>query len=250
METIEYELDDHVATIALNRPDKLNAINLRMRCELGETLEQVRDDDDVWVVVLTGRGKAFCAGHDLSEPASLGPGPTSYDLFTLQNQIYKPVIAAVRGVCAAQGGGMTLLSDIRVAGSDLRMGWPQVRIGITSVSGPSMFARMVPQNIALEYLLTGAMMNAEQAHDLKLVNHVVEPEDVLAKAYEIARAIASNAPLAVRATKEIVLRTKGLPDDQAFRLARLFFDLIEQTDDAQAGLEAFNNKTTAVWKGQ
>lgn len=250
METIEYVVRDHVARVTLNRPEKLNAINLQMRLDLRDAFTDIQKNPEVWLAILTGRGKAFCAGHDLEEPVSVGAGPTSVELFSLQLQIYKPIIAAINGVCLAQGGGLALLSDIRIASKNAKFGWPQAKWGITSVSGPTMLARRIPVNRAFELLFTGDFLTADEAHELGLVNYVTEPEEVMERGEAIAQRILANAPLAVSAMKEIVARTEGMSNEQAFKFAFLMFEKLEQTEDAKEGLRAFQEKRRPTWRGR
>lgn len=249
METIEYKIENKLAFITLNRPEKMNAVNARMLGELWQAFTDVRDNREVWGLIITGRGKAFCAGHDLTEPFS-DAKPSFDDLYALQAQIYKPVIAAINGICLAQGGAMALASDICVAAEQTRFGWPQVKRGISSISGPTMLARRVPLNRAFEILFTGEFISAQQALELNLINHVVPAEEVLPTAERIARKILENAPLAVWTMKEATLRTLALRPSEAYHVAAMFLKQIETTEDAQEGLRAFREKRAPVWKGK
>ena len=249
METIEYKVEKKLAVITLNRPDKMNAVNAKMLGELWQVFTDVRDNREVWGAIITGRGRAFCAGHDLTEPFS-DAKPSFDDLYSLQTQIYKPMIAAVNGICLAQGGAMALASDIVVTSDQARFGWPQVKRGISSISGPTMLARRVPLNRAFEILFTGEFISAQQALELNLVNHVVPTEEVMPTAERIARKILENAPLAVWAMKEATLRTLPLRPSEAYHVAGLFLKQIETTEDAQEGLRAFREKRAPVWKGK
>ncbi len=249
MTTIEYRVEGKLACLALNRPEKMNAIDADMRTELWRRLSEIRDDPDVWVVIITGRGKAFSSGHDLLEPFS-DAKPSFGDLYGLQTQIYKPIIAAVNGVCLAQGCGIALSSDICVASEHATFGWPQVKRGMSSVSGPAILARRVPLNKALEILFTGEPLTAQQALELGLVNYVVGPDELMPTAERIARKILENAPLAVWAMKEATLRTLSLRQDEAYKLANLLLRQVEATEDAQEGLRAFREKRAPVWRGR
>ena len=137
MSVVEYELRDKVAYITLNRPDKLNAIDVAMRDELWRLLHEVNDNPDIWIAVITGNGRAFSVGHDLV--AMSGRSDALYDteistedLYVYQSQIFKPIIAAINGFCLAQGGGIALSSDIRIASDQAQFGWPQAKRGIGS----------------------------------------------------------------------------------------------------------------------
>jgi len=248
MALVEYTVDDRIACILLNRPEKKNAMNHQMRKELHAALVDVRDHPEVWVAVLTGAGGMFSTGHDLSE--TLAGAPTVEDLYELQLGIIKPLIAAIEGACLAQGGGLALASDIRVAGEGAFFGWPQVRRGICSVSGPALLARKIPLNFAMEYLMTGDFIPARQALALGLVNHVVPDTDVRTRAVELAKKIVANAPLAVRAMKEATLRTLAMRPDEAFRYAGSLLRGLEHTEDAHEGMRAFLEKRQPVWRGR
>jgi enoyl-CoA hydratase len=248
MALVEYAVEDRIAYVVLSRPEKKNAINHQMRKELHAALVHVRDDPEVWVTILGGADGTFSTGHDLSEP--LAGAPTVEDLYELQLQITKPVIAGIEGACLAQGGGLALASDIRVAGEGAFFGWPQVKRGICSVSGPALLARKIPLNFALEYLLTGEFIPARQALALGLVNHVVPDAEVRARSVEMAQKIAANAPLAVRAMKEATLRTLAMRPGEAFRYAGSVLRELEHTEDAREGMRAFLEKRQPVWRGR
>ena len=233
MEFVQYHVEDRVAQVVLDRPAKRNAINRQMRAELHAVLEDVRDNDDAWVAVISGAGGVFSSGHDLSE--SLEGSPTVDDLYVLQSGHPKPLIAAISGACLAQGAGIALSCDIRIADETAVFGWPQVRRGIASVSGPTMLARRVPLNVAMEYLLTGDTIDAATAARIFLVNRVVATGQALEEATAIATRIAANAPLAVRSMKEAVARTLPLPQDEAFRLAAKLLASLEESEDAHEG---------------
>jgi enoyl-CoA hydratase len=247
-EFVRYDIDGRVARVVLDRPAKRNAINRQMRAELFAAFEDVRDNQDVLVAVITGAGGIFSSGHDLSE--SLEGSPTVDDLYALQAGLRTPLIAAIAGACLAQGAGLALSCDIRIADETAVFAWPQVRRGIASISGPTMLARRVPLNIAMEFLLTGNPIDAATAGRIFLVNRVVAAGQALDAALEIAHRIAANAPLAVRSMKEAVTRTMGLPQDEAFRVAAELLSRLEETEDAHEGMRAFLEKREPVWRGR
>ena len=194
-----YEIKDGIAFITLNRPEKLNAIDPPMRQILWDSFQDVQNNPEVRCAIVTGNGRAFSTGHDLVAMANAraNEGPSTGDLYVVQSNIWKPIIAAINGVCLAQGCGLALGSDIRIASTEAQFGWPQVKRGIASVSGPALLAQVLPKNIAFEILFTGDFIDAEKARELMLVNHVVEPDQVLTRAEEIARKIVANAPLSL-----------------------------------------------------
>jgi enoyl-CoA hydratase/carnithine racemase len=252
MSLVLYELRDHISYITLNRPEKLNAINPEMREELHHAFLEVRDNPDVWLAIITGQGRAFCTGHDLVAMAEgvERPGATTDDLYIMEASIWKPILVAVNGICLAQGCGLALSADIRIASEQAQLGWPQVKRGISSVSGPTMLAQRVPLGRAMEILFTGDFFSAQEALDLGLVNRVVPHSELMAETEALARKILANAPLAVRAIKEAAIRGLGLPLDQRVRIARQTADRVKQSEDTQEGLAAFREKRAPVWRGR
>ena len=199
-----YDIKEGIAYITLNRPEKLNAIDPAMRELLWDAFQDVKDNPEVRCAIVTGAGRAFSTGHDLVAMAAghANEGHSTGDLYVVQSNIWKPIIAAINGICLAQGCGIALGSDSRIASSKAEFGWPQAKRGISSVSGPALLSQVVPKNIAFEFLFTGDFVNAERALELLLVNHVVEPDEVMPKAEGIARKLIANAPLPKRAIKD------------------------------------------------
>ncbi|MDN5347611.1 MAG: hypothetical protein PWP65_1175 [Clostridia bacterium] len=250
MALVEFEVKDRIAYITLNRPEKMNAVNQEMLQSLIDYFTEVKDNPDIWVAIITGTGKAFSSGHDLSHASFGKKGPRAYDLYTLLPRIYKPIIAAINGICLAQGCGLALSTDIQIASENAKFGWPQVKRGISSVSGPTILARRVPLNIAFDYLFTGEFIDAQEAYRWGLVNKVVKHEELMPAAEEKARQILENAPLAVRAMKEATLLTRYMRDYEAQLVATRIIDELSKTEDAQEGIRAFQEKRKPVWKGR
>lgn len=247
-----YEIKDGIAYITLNRPEKLNAIDPAMRQILWDSFQDVKNNPEVRCAIVTGNGRAFSTGHDLVAMAAAraNEGPSTGDLYIVQANIWKPIIAAINGICLAQGCGIALGSDIRVASSEAQFGWPQVKRGISSVSGPALLAQVLPRNIAFEILFTGEFIDANRAHELMLVNHVVAPEEVIAKAEEIARKIVANAPLSVGAIKEASMLGASMDLENRVAFAQTKRDLILHTADAAEGVKAFTEKRAPIWTGK
>lgn len=247
-----YEIKDGIAYITLNRPEKLNAIDPAMRQILWDSFQDVKNNPEVRCAIVTGNGRAFSTGHDLVAMAAAraNEGPSTGDLYIVQANIWKPIIAAINGICLAQGCGIALGSDIRVASSEAQFGWPQVKRGISSVSGPALLAQVLPRNIAFEILFTGEFIDANRAHELMLVNHVVAPEEVMAKAEEIARKIVANAPLSVGAIKEASMLGASMDLENRVAFAQTKRDLILHTADAAEGVKAFTEKRAPIWTGK
>ena len=253
MAVVEYDTRDGVAYITLNRPEKLNAINLEMRDELFRVFRDFQANPDAWVAVVTGAGNAFCVGHDLQEMGGITagetPGASIEDLYVLQAQIWKPILAAVNGYCLAQGGGIALACDIRIASDRAQFGWPQAKRGISSISGPAMLASRIPVNYALEFLFIGDFIDAQEAHRLHLVNKVVPHEELMSTVDGYVQKILQNAPLAISAIKEAAVKGQTMRLDERVELGGVMFKRVQQTADAKEGLRAFAEKRTPVFKG-
>jgi len=254
MAQVEYKVKDRIAYIILNRPEKLNAMTHEMLQGLWDAFTKLRDDDDVWLSIVTGKGKAFSVGHDLMEMRKGGKmadtkGSTDELYLFMATQISKPIIAAVNGICLAQGAGIALGADIRVASDTVQFGWPQTKRGISSISGPVILGQRVPIGKALEILLTGNFINAAEALDIGLVNYVVPPTELMPKTLEIAMKILTNAPLAVRGMKEATLRGMDKSLQERLEIATEIYDGLQDTADAKEGLTAFLEKREPIFRG-
>ena len=247
-----YEIKNGIAFITLNRPEKLNAIDPAMRLILWDSFQDVKNNPEVRCAVVTGAGRAFSTGHDLVAMASAqaNEGPTTGDLYVVQSQIFNPIISAINGICLAQGCGIALGSDIRIASSAAQFGWPQAKRGISSVSGPALLSQVVPRNIAFEFLFTGEFVDAQKALDLMLVNYVVEPDEVMPRAIEMAEKITANAPLSLAAIKEASIKGSEMGLEERVAYAQTKRDEVLKTEDAQEGVRAFAEKRAPVWKGR
>lgn len=249
---VKLEVDNHIARITLDRPDKMNSINRGLRQELWDAYQMIKADHDIWAVVLTGNGKAFCSGKDILEQPSPEDEtiPSNDDIYLMQRHLYKPIIVAINGPCLAQGAGFALLSDIRIMSERATFGWPQVRRGISSVSGPTLFAREVPLAQASKYILRGIPMSPQEALDLRVVNEVVPHEQLLETAYRYAHEILEAAPTAVQGMKEAAVRAQELGLEDRIEMARGIADRVRLTQDAKEGILAFKEKRQPVWTGR
>lgn len=250
MSAIEFAVKEKVGYITLNRPDQYNAMDDEMITGVYNSLVEIDKNEDIWIGVIKANGKHFSSGHDLKKIASGNKGPTAYDLYNYLLKINKPIIAALHGYCLAQGAGVALNSDIQIAADDTYFGWPQVKRGIASVSGPTILARRIPLNKAFEILFTGEFIDAAKALELGLVNKVVPREDLEAETKKMVDSILENAPLSVRTMKETTLTTLDMPQEEAYKKAVEMFMHLAGTEDAREGLMAFAEKRKPVWKGK
>lgn len=247
---IHYTVEDHIGWITINRPDKRNAINADMRRALFAAYSDIKHNPDVRVAVLIGEGKTFCSGEDLKESHG-GPDDhlTTEDLDALQQTIYTPIIAAVNGPAIGQGTRFVFNSDIVIMATGASLIWPQVKIGFSSVSGPAVFAQMMPRPMAMGYLLRGIPVDAATCLRHGLANEVVEASDLRDAAKRWAGQLLECAPLALKFIKEATRRSEALPPQSRKQIAYDIYERSMHTADAQEGIRAFAEKRPPVWKG-
>ncbi|MDA8249403.1 MAG: enoyl-CoA hydratase-related protein [Rhodospirillales bacterium] len=256
--TIDVEVAEGIASITINRPERLNAMDAEHYKALSAAWCRVRDDPAIRVAVVTGAGdRAFSAGADiksfLTRPAELPEmWLTQRDqLLNRGLEVWKPVIAAVNGLCL--GGGMTLLlaTDIRVAAEHATFGLSEVKRGVVAGNGGTQRAIwQLPHAIAMEMLLTGDAIDAATAAHWGLVNRVVAAGEVMATALAYARRIAANAPLAVQATKELALRSRDVDLGTGLRIEQMINRMLQFSDDAREGPAAFAEKRPPRFQGK
>jgi len=268
MPALLFEIRDHIAYLTINRPEVHNAINPEVVVRLAEAWQRVADDDDVRAAIITGAGtKAFSAGADLARMIPLMTGARQpedeWDHKVKENpklgamallrgwNLYKPVIAAVNGFCIAGGLELMQATDLRVAADSASFALQEVKWAIIPAAGSLVrLVRQMPYCKAMEILLTGNRIPAAEAWRLGLVNYVLPQEQVMEKAEELARAIAENGPLAVRAIKETVEKCSGLPFEAAFKIEDEAQRFIRKTEDAREGPRAFIEKRRPQYKGK
>jgi E-phenylitaconyl-CoA hydratase len=251
-----FRLDGHLATITYNRPDALNAIDADMRRDLNDAFSRFRDDEDAWVAIVTGSGRAFCAGADLYHGAgSTGEfAGTFWEKPTLNSfesgwEIFKPVIAAVNGYCL--GYGLTLASwcDFVVASDRAEFGLPEVNLGVPAIVASIRLPQRLNWGDAMELLLTGERITAERAHAMGLVWKVVPHDTLLEEAHALARRLLKGAPLAQRAMKEMAMRTRHMATLEAIRFGETMRQVAGSTRDAAEGPRAAAEHRPPNWTG-
>lgn len=253
---IEYDLNDGIATITLNRPNDMNAVNLAMCNAMAETLRAFEDDPAARVAILTGAGRVFCAGADLKAFAA-GDGPkiagheAGFGGFVRYSRT-KPVIAAVNGHALAGGLELVLACDLAVASRHARFGVPEVTVGLIAGGGGAIrLPTHIPSKAAMRLLLTGQPIDAGEALRLGLVNEVVEPDQVQTAARAIAEQIRAAAPLAVAASMRVArAAASGEGDETVWRLSDETLTRLFDTADAAEGQRAFLEKRRPTWTGR
>jgi E-phenylitaconyl-CoA hydratase len=253
---VSYEIAEHVATITYNRPDTLNAINAEMRQSLNHAFSRFRDDEDAWVAIVTGAGRAFCAGGDMREGGATGEfAGTFWEKPTVNSfesgwEIYKPVIAAVNGICLGYGLTLVTWCDFVIASDRAEFGYPEVRLGVPTIVGAIRLPQRVSWQYAMEMLLTGEPIDAGRAKEIGLAGWVVPHDQLMDEAQALARRLVAAAPLAARATKEVAVRSQSLPPVEAIRFGETMRLVAMATEDANEGLRAAREGTPARWRAR
>ena len=257
-QNVLYEKKAPIAYVTINRPKVLNALNQATWRELQTAFEAARQDDDVRGVILTGAGdKAFIAGADIGELSKISAveaeRSSSYGqtVLNLLENLGKPVIAAINGFALGGGCETAMACTIRIAAESAKFGQPEVKLGVLPGGGGTQrLPRLVGKGRALQLILTGDIINAQEAYRIGLVNEVVPAADLIARAAAILKQIFSNAPIAVKYSIEAV--NKGLETSQAegFALEASFFGLCAATEDKKEGTSAFLAKRAPQFRGQ
>ncbi len=256
-DTILVERRGGVAFIRFNRPDKLNAMNSKMKDEIIAVLNEFEGEGAVRVVVFTGQGdKAFVAGADINEfkdrtaleQWDLYQQPFLYDAI---DRFPKPLIAMINGYCLGGGCELILACDIRIASEKAQIGQPEINIGIIPGGGGSQrLPRLVGYGKAMQLILTGERISAEEAHRIGLVDEVVPHDQLEAKTLEIANTIAEKSPITVRLAKDAVKAAIRMPLGEGLRYEQSLFSLVLTTDDKKEGVRAFLEKRKPQWSGK
>lgn len=262
-ETILYDVSDRIATITFNRPDRLNAVSPQMVEELQAAYAAAEADPAVWTLLVTGTGRAFCAGADVTVIPEDGrviyPEPylsthaqweAPQEATPPFRSMTKPVVTAVNGICCGAGLDLLTTGDISIASERAEFFDPHVSIGLVSGRESVRLARMLPLGVAMRMALMGKheRLSAARAYELGLISEIVPHDDLQARAREIAGMINRNAPLAVRGTRLAIRRGLDLPLAEAEILAEAFRERVLRTDDSKEGPAAFSEKRDPDWR--
>lgn len=249
---VDYLQQGKIAVITLNRPDVHNAVSDDMGKELDRIIIEFRDNPDLWVAVICGAGKSFCAGADIKQRGSgiLG-NQAGVDDRIRPDQIWKPFIAAIQGYCLGAGLEIALTCDLRIAAEDARFGQPEVNRGIIPGAGATQrLPRFIPRAKAAELILLGQSIDAQEAYRIGLVNKVVPLDQLMPAAMQWAEIIAQAGPLQVRAAKEAILRGYNVPLEEGLRIERELQNRVVATEDFKEAGRAFQEKRKPNWQGK
>ena len=249
---------DRLARVTINRPDKLNALNIKTVEELIEAFTDLGNDDSVGVVILEGAGgKSFAAGADIGELARLDMiggkafAARGHKLCNLMENLGKPVIAAVGGFALGGGCELAMACTLRIASDKARLGQPEINLGtMPGYGGTQRLARLVPRGVAMELVLTGRILKAEEALQIGLFNKVVPHEQLEEAVMEMAATLLSKPPFALKANMEAVLHGTDLSLEDGFRMEANLFAMTCGTEDMKEGTKAFLEKRDAIFKGR
>jgi len=256
-EFLTLEVSDRIATLTVNRPDKLNALNDATIGELGQAIDEARSRDDIAGLIVTGAGRAFVAGADISELASQTPtiaksrAQRGQQIFRKFETSPKPVIAAVNGFALGGGCELALACHIRIASDKAKFGQPEVKLGTCpGYGGTQRLARLIGKGRAIQLITTAEMIDANEAYRIGLVNKVVPGDDLIGAATEMMKLILSNGPLAVALCIEAIDRGLEMSLEEGLVLEANHFGLLAATEDMTEGMKAFLEKRTPVFGGK
>jgi len=255
-----YERRGHIGYITLNRPESMNAMNGAMSAALRRTWHTFRDDADAWVAVITGAGnRSFCAGADVKELSARGQSTESPPPFVANDMepslesgfdVFKPTIAAINGYCIGIGLTVAMACDFRIAADHAKFGYTEVKLGIPTIVGAIRTSWVTGMQTALEMLLTGDIFDIDYARQRGFVNRIVPGEQLMAEAERLAERLCQNGPLAMKVTKEVLVRGQRMPLPEAWRLGEALRAHARLTEDAREGPRAFAEKRPAQFKGR
>jgi enoyl-CoA hydratase/carnithine racemase len=253
-ETILTSKQEHIGIITLNRPDNLNTFNVALAGRLNESLMEMDEDDEIRVVIIKGAGKGFCAGIDVSDMEGKSALEFSewvelMDKWAVTiSKMKKPVIASVHNIAVANGIGIVAASDLAVAAEGTRFGATAVNVGLFCMGPAVPLSRNLGRKKALELLLTGDLIDANEAERIGLINKVVAKEKLEEETMVLAQKLASKSPLALQMGKQSFYKMSDLPYEKAYELTKNHFAMLCTTEDAHEGVSAFLNKREANWQ--
>lgn len=257
MEKIIIQKENHIATVTINEPDKLNALNTQILNELNSAFDILAADTDVRVIIITGADRSFVAGANIQEMAGMNYeeakvfGAKGAAVFRKIETCPQPVIAAVNGFALGGGSELALACDIRIASEKAKFGQPEVGLGITpGFSGTQRLARLIGFAKAKELIFTGKVITAADALEIGLVNQVVAPESLMDEVKAMAESIAKQAPIAVQKSKEAINNGWDLPIEEGIDLEVDLFARCFETEDQKNGMTAFLKKEKVEFKGK
>jgi len=250
------EIQDHVAWLTLRRPEKLNALSPELLADAVTALSEVAANDQIRCLILSGEGRAFCAGADLNSMADRSPVQaqrtfSSTNLWAALAQLPQPTIAAVHGYCFGGGCELAMACDLRIASSDAKFGQPEIKVGIIpGAGGTQRLARLVGMGRAKELVFFGEPIDADEAHRIGLVNRVVPPDRLLDEAKLWAEKLVALPPLGIRSAKMVMDRGADVDLDTAIQIERLGFSALFGTEDQREGMRAFREKRPPAFQGR
>jgi enoyl-CoA hydratase len=256
-DTVLLEREGRVAVLTINRPEKMNALNQQVRDEMLALLDELKADDSVGAIVITGAGeKSFVAGADIKEfegrsPLDQREAMRFPRIFDIMAAYPKPVIAMINGFCLGGGCEMAMSCDIRIASGKARFGQPEINLGIIPGGGGTQrMPRIVGTGNAMKLILSGELIRADEAFRIGLIDEVVEPEKLRERTLELAGVIASKSPVTLRVAKEAVRASERMAIEEGILYERDLFCLCFSTEDKEEGVAAFLAKRQAEWKGR
>jgi len=254
---IEYQKEGKIATITFNRPEALGALTVKGWEELHEALVDFRDDDGLWIAIITGKGdKAFCSGADIKDMLPFirktAKKPWQQPATIMRGlDLWKPLIAALNGLTLGGGLEIAVSCDIRIASENAKFGFPEVKVGMFPGGGSTQrLPRLIPQGIAAELIFTGKIIDAQEAYRIGLVNKVVPQDKLMYTAKELAGNICEGGPLAVRTAKEAMIKGMSLGLEEGLQLESTLAPAVVFSEDFEEGITAFAEKRKPKFRGK